>query len=131
MLKERRKWSKVAAAFFVLAVALPVISKVMPRPATEAEAVVEQYLLIRAGLMVGMAACIFLGLCVISKKLRCPHCDAMGLSLKKEATVCSNCGFDFEAGTIKETAKVEAVEAIEENTGAEAAEAVEVSDENK
>lgn len=131
MMKERRKWSKVAVVCFVLAVIMPVISKIMPRPGEEAEAAVEQYLLIRVGFLVAMAVFAFLGLFVISKFLRCPHCDAMGLSLKAEATVCTNCGYDFETGTIKEGVKAESVEAVEEPVKVDAIEAPEVVSEEK
>lgn len=124
MMKERRKWSKVAVGCFVLAVVMPVISKILPRPEETAEAAVEQYLLTRVGLLVAMAVFAFLGLLVISKYLRCPHCDAMGLSLKSEATVCSNCGYDFETGMIKERAEAEAIEEPAKVEAVEAGEAV-------
>ena len=132
MMKERRKWSKVAVACFVLAVIMPVISKLMPRPGEEMETAVEQYLLIRVGFLVAMAVFAFLGLFVISKYLRCPPCDAMGLSLKAEATVCSNCGYDFVTCTLKEEpAEAEAVEAVEAPAKVEALEAPEAVGEEK
>lgn len=134
MMKERRKWSKVAVSCFVLALVFPVVSRLMPKPGEESEALVEQYLLTRVGFLILMAVFAFLGLLVISKYLRCPHCDTMGLSLKAEATFCSNCGYDFVTGTIKETEESESAEAIEEPAEAQAVvapEAVETAGEEK
>lgn len=121
-MKERRRWSKVAVSCFVLAVIFPVVSRLMPKPGEESEALVEQYLLTRVGFLVAMAVFAFLGLLVLSSKLRCPHCDAMVLSLKAEATACTNCGYDFVTGTIEESAEEDA-EAVEETVEVESLEA--------
>lgn len=111
-MKERRKWSKVSATCFVLAVLMPIISRIMPKPMDETEAVVEQYLLTRVGMLVLMAVFAFLGLLVMTKYLRCPHCGAFGL---KQIQFCTNCGKDLDAEVVEElSAEEEASESVEE-----------------
>lgn len=111
-MKERRNWSKVSVACFVLAVLMPIISRIMPKPIDETEAVVEQYLLTRVGMLVLMAVFAFLGLLVMAKYLRCPHCGAFGL---KQIQFCTNCGKDLDAEVVEEiSAEEDASESAEE-----------------
>ena len=91
-MKERKKWSVIAISLFVLAVVLAVGGRfLLPKPASEVESVVEQYLLMRTGFMACAAGLAFLGLWVMANKLRCPHCGAMAL---RKIVICGNCGKD-------------------------------------
>ena len=115
-MKERKKWSVIAISLFVLAVVLAVGGRfLLPKPTSEVEAVVEQYLLMRTGFMAVAALLAFLGLLVMAKKLRCPHCGAFGL---KQLQICTNCGKDLDAPVEEvseevEPAQPEIAEAIE------------------
>ena len=125
-MKERKKWSAIAITLYVLAVVLAVGGRfLLPKPVTEVEAVVERYLLMRTGFMAIAAILAFLGLFVMAKKLRCPHCGAMAL---RKIVICDNCGKDFDAEVVEE-----AVEPAEEAAAIEApaAEAVEAVSEEK
>ena len=105
-MKERKKWSAIAIALYVLAVVLAVGGRfLLPKPASEVESVVEQYLLMRTGFMAIAAVLAFFGLFIMAKKLRCPHCGAMAL---RKIIICDNCGKDFDAEVVAE--EVESVE---------------------
>ena len=105
-MKERKKWSAIAIALYVLAVVLAVGGRfLLPKPASEVESVVEQYLLMRTGFMAIAAVLAFFGLFSMAKKLRCPHCGAMAL---RKIIICDNCGKDFDAEVVAE--EVESVE---------------------
>ena len=105
-MKERKKWSAIASALYVLAVVLAVGGRfLLPKPASEVESVVEQYLLMRTGFMAIAAVLAFFGLFIMAKKLRCPHCGAMAL---RKIIICDNCGKDFDAEVVAE--EVESVE---------------------
>ena len=130
-MKKRRNWSRVSIACFVVAVIMPVISRFMPKPSEEVEAVVEQYLLTRVGLMVLMATFAFIGLYVMIKYLRCPHCGAFGL---KQIQFCTNCGKDLDAEVVEEESSEEEVKEIEASAASELTEvneAAEAADEQK
>ena len=104
-MKERKKWSVIAISLFVLAVVLAVGGRfLLPKPTSEVEAVVEQYLLMRTGFMAVAALLAFLGLLVMAKKLRCPHCGAFGL---KQLQICTNCGKDLDAPVEEVSEEVE------------------------
>ena len=104
-MKERKKWSVIAISLFVLAVVLAVGGRfLLPKPTSEVEAVVEQYLLMRTGFMAVAALLAFLGLFVMAKKLRCPHCGAFGL---KQLQICTNCGKDLDAPVEEVSEEVE------------------------
>ena len=93
-MKERKKWSAIAIALYVLAVVLAVGGRfLLPKPASEVESVVEQYLLMRTGFMAIAAVLAFFGLFIMAKKLRCPHCGAMAL---RKIIICDNCGETLE-----------------------------------
>ena len=105
-MKERKKWSAIAIALYVVAVVLAVGGRfLLPKPASEVESVVEQYLLMRTGFMAIAAVLAFFGLFIMAKKLRCPHCGAMAL---RKIIICDNCGKDFDAEVVAE--EVESVE---------------------
>ena len=130
-MEKRRNWSRVSIACFVVAVIMPIISRFMPKPSEEVEAVVEQYLLTRVGLMVLMATFAFIGLYVMIKYLRCPHCGAFGL---KQIQFCTNCGKDLDAEVVEEESSEEEVKEIEASAASELTEvneAAEAADEQK
>ena len=121
-MKERKKWSAIAITLYVLAVVLAVGGRVLlPKPVSEVEAVVERYLLMRTGFMAVAAVLAFLGLFVMAKKLRCPHCGAFGL---KQIQICTNCGKDLDAEVVEETVEPAEETAAIEAPAAETAEAV-------
>jgi hypothetical protein len=121
-MKERKKWSVIAISLFVLAVVLAVGGRfLLPKPTSEVEAVVEQYLLMRTGFMAIAALLAFLGLLVMAKKLRCPHCGAMAL---RKIIICDNCGKDYDAEVVAEEAEPVAEAAAIAEPVIEAAEAV-------
>ena len=121
-MKERKKWSAIAITLYVLAVVLAVGGRfLLPKPVSEVEAVVERYLLMRTGFMAVAAVLAFLGLFVMAKKLRCPHCGAFGL---KQIQICTNCGKDLDAEVVEETAEPAEETAAIEAPAAETAEAV-------
>lgn len=107
MLEQRKKWSKIAIGMFVLALVLPVVSRVLPKPAVETEAIVEQYLLVRTGFMVGMCVFAFLGLLIMYKYLRCPHCGAMAL---RKIEICGGCGKNYDDEVVEMSTEVETAE---------------------
>lgn len=121
-MKQRKTWSTIAIGCFVVAVILPVVSRFLPKPAEEIEAVVEQYLLFRVGLLVIMCVLLFLGLLIMCKYLRCPHCDAIAL---RKIEICGNCGKHFDDPVEKVS---EEVEAAKEPAQPEIAEASETSE---
>ena len=122
-MKERKKWSVIAISLFVLAVVLAVGGRfLLPKPTSEVEAVVEQYLLMRTGFMAVAALLAFLGLLVMAKKLRCPHCGAFGL---KQLQICTNCGKDLDAPVEEVSEEVETTEEPAQSEIAEASEAAE------
>ena len=125
-MKERKKWSAIAIALYVLAVVLAVGGRfLLPKPASEVESVVEQYLLMRTGFMAIAAVLAFFGLFIMAKKLRCPHCGAMAL---RKIIICDNCGKAFAAEVVaEEVESVEEAAAIAEP----AAETVEAVSEEK
>lgn len=129
-MKERIKWTRVSIACFVLAVLMPIISRIMPKPGEETEAVVEQYLLTRVGMLILMAVFAFLGLWVMIKHLRCPHCGAFGL---KQIQICTNCGKDLDAEVVveEETEKGEEAEMPADAEIVETGEPSEPADETK
>ena len=121
-MKERKKWSAIAIALYVLAVVLAVGGRfLLPKPTSEVEAVVEQYLLMRTGFMAVAALLAFLGLFIMAKKLRCPHCGAMAL---RKIIICDNCGKDYDAEVVAEEAEPVAEAAAIAEPVIEAAEAV-------
>lgn len=119
-MEQRKKWSKISIALFVLAVIVAVGSRFLPKPAVEVESVVEQYLLTRTLFMLGAAVSAFLGLYVICAKLRCPHCGAFGL---KQIQICGNCGKAMDAPVAELS---EDLETVEEATWRESSDASEV-----
>lgn len=130
-MKERIKWTRVSIACFVLAVLMPIFSRIMPKPSSEVEAVVEQYLLTRVGMLILMAVFAFLGLWVMIKHLRCPHCGAFGL---KQIQFCTNCGKDLDAEVVEEVSSEEETTEIEVPAVSEqaaAGETAESTDEQK
>ena len=119
MVEQRKKWSKISIAMFILAVVLAFGNRFMPKPVVEVEAVVEQYLLTRTLIMLAAGVLAMLGLLVIVKYLRCPHCGAFGF---KQIQICTNCGKDLdapveeqkeEAAVVEEAAKPEIAEESE------------------
>ena len=128
MVEQRKKWSKIAIAMFVLAVVLAVGNRFLPKPAVEVESVVEQYLLIRTLFMLAAGVLAVLGLLVIVKHLRCPHCGAFGL---KQIQICTNCGMDLDAPVVDLSEDVEVVEETAQPEISETSEAVESAQEKE
>ena len=121
-MKERKKWSAFAITLYVLAVVLAVGGRfLLPKPVSEVEAVVEQYLLMRTGIMAIAAVLAFFGLFIMAKKLRCPHCGAMAL---RKIIICDNCGKDYDAEVVEEAVEPVEETAVIEAPAAETAEAV-------
>ena len=121
-MEQRKKWSKISVALFVLAVVLAVGNRFLPKPAEEVETIVETYLLTRTLFMLAAGVLAVLGLLVIVKYLRCPHCGAFGL---KQIQICGNCGKDMDAPVVELS---EEVVATEEPVQAEIAETCEAAE---
>lgn len=125
-MEQRKKWSKISIALFVLAVIVAVGSRFLPKPAVEVESVVEQYLLTRTLFMLCAAVSAFLGLYVICVKLRCPHCGAFGL---KQIQICGNCGKDMDAPVVELSEDLETVEEAARLESSDASEVIEAAKE--
>lgn len=125
-MEQRKNWSKISIALFVLAVIAAVGSRFLPKPAAEVESVVEQYLLARTLFMLGAAVSAFLGLYVICVKLRCPHCGAMGI---RQIKICGNCGKDLDASVVELSEDLETVEEATQPENSDASAVIEAAKE--